>query len=65
MFFYDCTDYEADSHLHELKNNMRNNVTPMGMVEVLKNSETRRPTLVGATTAFAMTFSGVAGKSTL
>lgn len=63
MFFYDCTDFEADTHLLELKDSMRNNVKPMGMLEVLRHSETRQPTIVGSMTAFAMTFSGVAGKS--
>lgn len=58
MFFYSCTEYEADMHLHELKNNMRNNLKPMGMIEVLRHGETRRPTIVGVMAAFAMTFSG-------
>lgn len=62
LFFYGCNDYEADNYLHELKNNMRQNVRPLGMFEVLRHNDTRRPTIVGAMTAFAMTFSGVAGK---
>ncbi|CAD5220917.1 unnamed protein product [Bursaphelenchus xylophilus] len=58
--YYNCPDYLVDKNLKEIKENMQANMRNVNMIEVLKDPRTRRATLVGATTAFAMTFSGVA-----
>ncbi|KAI6214846.1 MFS domain-containing protein [Aphelenchoides besseyi] len=58
--FHKCTDAEAETQVQELRKGMNQNSKPMGLFEVMKTSETRRPTIVGAMTAFAMTFSGIA-----
>ncbi|KAI6187894.1 MFS domain-containing protein [Aphelenchoides besseyi] len=58
--FHNCTDAEAETQVRELRKGMDQNLKPMGLIEVMKTSETRRPTIVGAMTAFAMAFSGIA-----
>lgn len=61
-FFYNCPDYQVDKHIKELRDNMSANSRSIGMIAALKNSKIRRSILVGVTVAFAMSFSGVAGR---
>ncbi|CAD5214992.1 unnamed protein product [Bursaphelenchus okinawaensis] len=58
--YYNCPDYLVDKHVKELKDNIQNNTRSMNIIQVLRDPQTRRATIVGATTAFAMGFSGVA-----
>lgn len=62
-YFYKCKSNEVDGYISELRNNMTDSSIAVGLIKVLKDEKTRRGVIVGATTGFAMSFSGVAGKS--
>ena len=63
QFFYGCSALEADAHMRELRRSLQDNLAPMSLLEVARNKDTRRPTIVGSMTAVAMSFSGVAGET--
>ncbi|KAH7732120.1 Protein C35A11.4 [Aphelenchoides avenae] len=60
IFYYSCSEDEAEYHLAEIKDNIARSTSSVGMLEVWKNPTYRRGTIVGCMVAFAMAFSGIA-----